>query len=143
MFKWSQNFWKSLVFSFEFQKFFSITRTSFSHSRSAQFCNKIPYCFRKLLWKQRRVLLTRQSQERAWSWLLKLFQMLIFSKYSGLRSLTFINHCWQSLTEYMQRNISTVHCFSTQIYWQMKQCIVIITPQRFHLEQSIDATIWP
>ena len=33
----SQKFWKFLVFSFEFNKFFSITKTIFSHSRSEQF----------------------------------------------------------------------------------------------------------
>ena len=34
---WSQIFCKFLAFSLEFQKFFSITRTIFSHSRSEQF----------------------------------------------------------------------------------------------------------
>ena len=34
---WSQNFCKLSAFSLEFQKFFSITRTIFSHSRSEQF----------------------------------------------------------------------------------------------------------
>ena len=37
LFKWSQKFWKFSAFSFEFQIFFSITRTIFSHSRSEQF----------------------------------------------------------------------------------------------------------
>ena len=36
MFQWSQKFWKFSAFSLEFQKFFSIARTIFSHSRSEQ-----------------------------------------------------------------------------------------------------------
>ena len=37
LFKWSQNFLKFSAFSLEFQKFFLITGTIFSHSRSEQF----------------------------------------------------------------------------------------------------------
>ena len=37
LFLWSQKFCKFSAFSLEFQKFFSITRTIFSHSRSEQF----------------------------------------------------------------------------------------------------------
>ena len=37
VFKWSQNFCKFSIFSLEFQKLFSMTRTIYSHSRSEQF----------------------------------------------------------------------------------------------------------
>ena len=49
----------------------------------------------------RRVLLTRQSRESAWSWLLKLSQTLLFSKYSGLRKawllLITFDKVWQNI----------------------------------------------
>ena len=41
---WSQNFCKFLALSLEFQKFFSITRTIFPHSRSEQFLKQITFC---------------------------------------------------------------------------------------------------
>ena len=40
---WINCFWKFSAFSFEFQKFFSITRTIFSQSRSEQFLNSTVY----------------------------------------------------------------------------------------------------
>ena len=42
LFQWSQKNCKFSSFSLEFQKFFSITRTIFSHSRSEQFMLQCP-----------------------------------------------------------------------------------------------------
>ena len=47
----SQKFCKFSAFSLEFQTFFSITRTIFSHSRSEQFGNKIPCLYIHTYWR--------------------------------------------------------------------------------------------
>jgi len=47
---WSQNVCKFLAFSLEFQKFFLITKTIFSHSRSEQFWKQNTICSAMQLW---------------------------------------------------------------------------------------------
>ena len=72
MFKWSQNLWKFLAFSFEFHKFLSITRTIFFYSRSEQFWqqNTISICQAKinfLIKSNKEYYLASCSSWQAWA----------------------------------------------------------------------------
>ena len=61
-------FWKFSAFSLEFQKFFSITRTIFSPSRSNNFGNKIPFYFFDFpfpfLWKRSEIYLMKLKSHK-------------------------------------------------------------------------------